>query len=223
MGRGGFEPPKALGQLIYSQSRLTTSVSARPRNFTENGEMPRRRLIMWQGLVAPSLERLIVTPRDNGFELSGLILQAHREVPYVVRYRIALDASWITCSVELEVDNGGHRGVRLDRDSTGQWSLDGKRRSEFDGCADVDIEWSPSTNTLPIRRLDQPPGTTTWLTAVWIRLPWLSVEPLEQSYERLTKRRYRYRAGDFTADLEVDAEGWVRQYGVIWKAVATSG
>src|SRR5207248_2554590 len=36
LGRGGFEPPKALGQLIYSQSRLTASVSARPRDFTDN-------------------------------------------------------------------------------------------------------------------------------------------------------------------------------------------
>src|SRR6267143_6597760 len=36
LGRGGFEPPKALGQLIYIQSRLTASVSARPRDFTDN-------------------------------------------------------------------------------------------------------------------------------------------------------------------------------------------
>lgn len=178
---------------------------------------------MWQGLVAPSLERLIVTPRDTGFELSGLILQAHHEIPYVVRYRVALDTSWTTQSVELEIENGGHRELRLDRDPSDQWSIDGVRRAEFDGCADVDIEWSPSTNTLPIRRLDQAPGTTSWLTAVWIRLPGLSVEPLEQSYERLSERRFRYRAGDFTADLEVDDKGWVRQYGVNWKTVATSG
>ena len=178
---------------------------------------------MWQGLVSPSLERLIVTPRDTGFELSGLILQAHHEVPYIVRYRVALDASWTTQSVELEVENGDRRDLRLERDPSGQWSINGERRAEFDGSADVDIEWSPSTNTLPIRRLDQAPGTTTWVTAVWIRLPGLSVEPLEQSYERLSERRYRYRAGTFTADLEVDDEGWVRQYGLNWKAVATSG
>ena len=61
MGRGGFEPPKALGQLIYSQSRLTTSVSARPADFTDNGLMSKRRWILWQGLVTPSMERFIAS------------------------------------------------------------------------------------------------------------------------------------------------------------------
>src|SRR5713101_6141370 len=57
LGRGGFEPPKALGQLIYSQSRLTASVSARPGDFTDNRPMGKRRWILWQGLIAPSMER----------------------------------------------------------------------------------------------------------------------------------------------------------------------
>jgi hypothetical protein len=49
------------------------------------------------------------------------------------------------------------------------------------------------------------------------------VQRLDQSYERLEERRYRYRSGRFTADLTVDDEGMVLQYGVTWKAVATSG
>jgi hypothetical protein len=49
------------------------------------------------------------------------------------------------------------------------------------------------------------------------------VRRIEQSYERIDDRRYRYRSGLFTADLAVDEEGVVLQYGVNWKAVATSG
>ena len=75
---------------------------------------------------------------------------------------------------------------------------DGQLLGELGDCIDVDLDWSPSTNTLPIQRL-------------------------EQSYERLPDGRYRYRSGRFTADLAVDADGMVLQYGVNWKAVATSG
>src|SRR2546428_8996118 len=107
LGRGGFEPPKALGQLIYSQSRLTASVSARPRDFTDNRAVGTRRWILWQGLIAPSMERFIVGASGDGFELSGLILQAHEGAPYVVRYRIEVDAGWRTRNVEVELEDGG--------------------------------------------------------------------------------------------------------------------
>ena len=41
---------------------------------------------------------------DGRFELSGLILRAHEEAPYVVRYVIQVDERWRTRSVEVEVE-----------------------------------------------------------------------------------------------------------------------
>src|SRR5438132_8384402 len=223
LGRGGFEPPKALGQLIYSQSRLTASVSARPRDFTDNRPMGTRRLILWQGLVTPSMERVVVTASAGGFAFSGLILQAHEDVPYIVRYRIEVDARWRTRTVEIELEVGGQRRLILMADGEGNWWRDGQALELVAGCIDIDLEWSPSTNTLPIRRLGLAPGETKFLAAAWVRFPSLEVERLEQSYERLADGRYRYRSGRFTADLAVDGDGEVLQYGVNWKAVGTSG
>src|ERR1700732_4365030 len=136
LGRGGFEPPKALGQLIYSQSRLTAAVSARPRDFTDNRPMGTRRWILWQGLITPSMERFIVGASRGGFEFSGLILQAHEKSPLVVRYAL---------------EDGGQRRLSLRVDAEGNWSHEGHRLEQVDGCINVDLEWSPSTNTLPIR------------------------------------------------------------------------
>src|SRR2546421_11156583 len=107
LGRGGFEPPKALGQLIYSQSRLTASVSARPRDFTDNRPMGTRRWILWQGLIAPSMERFIVGTSGDGFELSGLILQAHEDAPYVLRYRVEGDGGWRRPNLQGRLEAGG--------------------------------------------------------------------------------------------------------------------
>src|SRR5258708_38808515 len=113
LGRGGFEPPKALGQLIYSQSRLTASVSARPGDFTDNRPVGQRRWILWQGLIAPSMERLVASRTENAARLSGLILQAHRDVPYVVRYSIAVDEAWRPRVVEAAVENEGKHRIAL--------------------------------------------------------------------------------------------------------------
>ncbi len=223
LGRGGFEPPKALGQLIYSQSRLTASVSARPGDFTDNRPMGNRRWILWQGLIAPSMERFVAARTEHGFQLSGLILQAHEDAPYIVRYSIGVDEAWHTCAVQVELENDGQHRTGLLADGAGHWSRDGEPLLALDECLDIDLEWSPSTNTLPIRRLALAPGDTKAVTAAWLRFPSLEVQRLDQSYERLDKQRYRYRSGRFTADLAVDNDGVVLRYGVNWNAIATSG
>src|ERR1700716_243042 len=127
LGRGGFEPPKALGQLIYSQSRLTASVSARPRDFTDNRPMGKRRWILWQGLIAPSMERFTAARAQRGFQLSGLILQAHQDAPYVVRYSIEVDEAWRTRAVEAEVENDGRHRIALGNDGAGHWAPYGQQ------------------------------------------------------------------------------------------------
>src|SRR5437868_2468490 len=208
LGRGGFEPPKALGQLIYSQSRLTASVSARPRDFTDNRPMGTRRWILWKGLITPSMERFIVGTSGDGFEFSGLILQAHEEEPYVVRYRIEVDAGWRTRNVEVELEDGGQRRLNLTADGEGNWSRDGQRLEQVAGCIDVDLEWSPSTNTLPIRRLGLASGETRPVAAAWVRCPSLEVERLEQSYERLADGRYRYRSGALWPTSRLTTTAW---------------
>jgi len=202
---------------------LTASVSARPGDFTDNRPMGKRRWILWQGLIAPSMERFVAARTENGFQLSGLILQAHEGEPYVVRYSIEVDEAWRTRAVQVEVENDGQHRIALAADGAGHWSRDGDRLPAVETCLDVDLEWSPATNTLPIRRLGLGIGETRVVTAAWVRFPSLEVERLDQSYERLGERYYRYRSGRFTADLAVDDDGLVLQYGVNWKAVATSG
>jgi hypothetical protein len=185
--------------------------------------MGKRRWILWQGLIAPSMERFIAARTESGFQLSGLLLEAHQDAPYVVRYSIEVDAGWCTRAVQVEVENDGQHRTSLLTDGAGHWTRDGEPLPHLDNCLDVDLEWSPSTNTLPIRRLGLVIGDMKMVTAAWVRFPSLEVQRLDQSYERVDERRYRYRSGRFTADLAVDEDGVVLQYGVNWKAVATSG
>ena len=46
----------------------------------------------------------------------------------------------------------------------------------------------------------------------WVLLPGLAVVPAEQVYTSLGPGRVRYASGTFTADLEVDPEGFVVRY-----------
>lgn len=177
---------------------------------------------MWQGLLAPGLERLVLSQIPDGLEFSGLILQARDELAYVARYRIVVDPSGLTTEVNIEVEGETSQRLMLRRTARGEWLRDGRALRELDGIHDIDLEWSPSTNSLPIRRLALSPGMSATVVAAWVRFPSLTVERLEQSYERVDERRYRYRAGEFQADLQLDADGLVTTYGANWRAVAES-
>ena len=94
----------------------------------------------------------------------------------------------------------------------------------FGACADIDLGWTPATNTIPIRRLKLEVGETSSITAVWVRFPELDVVRNEQRYTRLASDRWRYQSGDYDFELVTDAAtGLVLVYGGdLWRASALS-
>jgi uncharacterized protein len=180
-----------------------------------------RRAGMWRWLGAETgLERFELWREAEGWTMCGTILAVTGQGPVEARYEVACNTDWRTRSVFASLrQTGGGRAVRLAVDG-GRWLVDGRHDPALDGCLDVDLSWSPLTNTLPIRRLALPVGQASGpLTMAWVRFPALTVEPLPQRYDRLAADRYRYssRGGEFTAEIEVDAEGLVVKYQGAWE------
>lgn len=77
-----------------------------------------------------------------------------------------------------------------------------------------------ATNTPPIRRLTASGDARATLAVAWFPWPDLTADALEQCYERLGERRWRYTAGSFSAVLDVDDQGLVLRYvtaaGTVW-------
>ena len=94
----------------------------------------------------------------------------------------------------------------------------------LDGCTDVDLGWTPATNTIPIRRLNLAIGDTETISAAWIRFPELDVVVSPQRYTRLADDCWRYQSGHYDFALTSDvASGLVLAYGDdLWRAVAVS-
>jgi hypothetical protein len=86
------------------------------------------------------------------------------------------------------------------------------------GAVDLDLEFSPATKLLPMRRLQLEVGDEAAVRAAWLRFPVLAIEPLEQRYRRLDQCRYRYESarGASSCDITVDAEGFVATHGDLW-------
>lgn len=150
-----------------------------------------------------------------GSRIRGGTAAVEDDVGWLVRYDLVVDEQWRTRSARIESHSA--RGVVtrvLETHGDGRWLVDGVAAPHLEGCLDVDLESSAMTNTLPIHRLALPSGARSDAPAAYVRAVDLRVELLEQTYERITGRRYHYTAPifDFTAELEYDAAGLVIDY-----------
>jgi hypothetical protein len=115
--------------------------------------------------------------------------------------------------------------IEIRTDSNGHWWLNEVEQPNVMGCTDVDLNFSPSTNLIPIRRLGLAVGESAEVRAAWLRFPSFTLELLPQTYHRLGEMAYRYESagGKFVADLTVSGSGFVIDYPGIWQAEASSG
>ena len=158
-------------------------------------------------------EHCTLTQRDSGLSLVGTVLGSEGGVPVRIEYRVLADAEGRTTAAHVRDLRGfEQRTLVLERDAKGGWSVDGKTVRGLKGATDVDLGCSPSTNTLPIRRLRLGIGASKTIKAAWVRFPELTVVKADQTYTRLDEFTYRYASGDFEAELTVDDEGLVAAY-----------
>lgn len=169
-------------------------------------------------------EHANLTIRDTGLSFVGTVLGAEGGVPIRIEYRVMTDGSGVTTATHVRESRGfGQRALTLERTAKGVWSLNGKVEKALNGCTDVDLGFSPSTNTLPIRRLRLAVGASETIQAAWVRFPGLTVEKTAQTYTRLDEFTYRYESGTFSAELVVDEDGLVASYAVWRRTGAAMG
>jgi uncharacterized protein len=177
--------------------------------------------VAWRRVDAVGFERGELADGLDGYRLRGTIGLTEGGDSFDASYEVACDSAWVTRSVVVELRGPkGEKRLRLAK-RDGVWLFEDRAEEALRGCIDVDLAWTPSTNTLPIRRLSLAIGESQAVTAAWIRFPELTVEPLPQQYSRLDESRYRYSSagGRFLAQLEVDEHGLVTSYGQIWTRV----
>ncbi len=158
-------------------------------------------------------EHCTLAVRDVGLSLVGTVLGADGGVPVRIEYRVFADATGLTTAAHVRDLRGFEtRTIALERDPKGNWSVDGVVVRGLKGCTDVDLGCSPSTNTLPIRRLSLAIGKAHTIQAAWIRFPELEVVKSAQTYTRLDAFTYRYASLTYEAELTVDEDGLVVAY-----------
>jgi hypothetical protein len=188
--------------------------------------MTRNRLehhILWHCSQLASSEHAALLEREDGLGLAGTVVVPRHGVPCTITYEVVADSHWSPHGATVTVSMpSGASSIALAAEGGGRWQLDGATAPHLVGCGDLDLGWTPATNTFPIRRLALEVGQSAGIRAAWVRFPELDVVSSEQRYTRLGDDRWRYQSRDYDFELRVDpTTGLVLAYGDdLWRAAA---
>lgn len=173
------------------------------------------RHVRWRPAEGVGLEHVTLSETQQGYSAHGVAVGARGGAPYGLTWRVETDRGWNTTALWLMNTDGV--SIALASDGAGNWRADtaeGPRLPEFAGCIDVDIAATPFTNTLPIRRLGLDVGESARIRVLYVPVPSLEPQVVEQRYTRVAPRLWLYEGlfRGFQAELEVDADGIVLDY-----------
>lgn len=192
--------------------------------------------LFWSFKHAPGAEHALVDARDGLYARGTVVAVA--PIAYTAAYELRTDPGWATAHLEVSAEGAGWaRSLKLEL-AAGRWRATTAERGDLDqalvaagharaglpgtedsdllyGAFDVDLSGSLLTNTLPIRRLNllrAEPGVAHRLSVAWVLLPSLEVVQADHIYTLLADGKVRFASETFSADLTVDADGFVKDY-----------
>jgi hypothetical protein len=177
------------------------------------------RSIFWTALDTIGFEYLELTTASEGVTADGLVVQQLATSVLRMQYRIVADSDWRTRQVQVDLP-GSDMKLTLHADGHGRWlNSNDQQLPNLGGCLDVDLQGTPFTNMLAIRRLGLAIGDSAEIKLAYIEIPNLRLTTSRQRYTRLTSSRYQFESLEdgFKAELDVDEDGLVLTYEGLWK------
>lgn len=173
----------------------------------------------WRRLDLTGTDRATLSTTDDGYLLLGhaQFRDDQREVD--LHYSVQITPTWRT--QRAHVRGIGPMGpLQLEIEAlNGSWRLNGRDCPAVEGCIDVDLNFTPATNLLSVRRLGLELAQSAEVVAAWLEYPAFELKPLRQLYHRLPDNRYAYQCPEipFEATLVTNSDGFVTSYPPLWE------
>jgi len=169
-----------------------------------------------------NLTEFVSIVREEMTTVKGYITGEGYEKPWQVNYTLTLNPRWEAQTVFIEVMSEQNYTIALHKNELQQWLNEkGEHLEAFDGCVDVDISFTPFTNSLPINRLQLTKGEGQDIRVVYVDVRNGVVKTVKQRYLNKGSQIYKYENEDsgYISELIVDKDGYVVDYPGIWQQI----
>jgi uncharacterized protein len=180
------------------------------------------KMVAWAGVDCLRVEAARVLLGERGMRATGSIVSCRQEgtEPYSASYTLTTDDTGVVERLTVRAIRAkGEQHVALTRSEEGIWLVDhgqGAARTNFGGALDVDLQFSPLFNALPVRRLNLHRSAAKHdLSMVFVSLPDLEVSRVAQGYRTISLGEpavVGISSDSLETELTVDPDGLVLEY-----------
>ncbi|SON56738.1 hypothetical protein HDIA_3197 [Hartmannibacter diazotrophicus] len=177
--------------------------------------------VLWSRLDQKGMDACRIYAGGDGWTIEGTATFVDGDAIASLSYRLLCGHNWATREADVRGWVGGRElSLRIGQRPDGVWVVDGRPVDLSHGLLDVDLGFSPASNTNAIRRLDLGIGEKTETTAVWLDTADWTAKPLLQTYERISPTVLAYTSPrhGYEASLVTNEFGIVLDYPGLWKA-----
>ncbi|MGI9366151.1 MAG: putative glycolipid-binding domain-containing protein [Rhizobiaceae bacterium] len=178
--------------------------------------------VLWQCLDTPGMDACRICQSDHGWLLNGCADFVFAGDIVMMRYEVVCGPDWTSQSASIAGWIGGRDfQTQVQRSTHGNWMIDGNVLPKTSELQDIDLGFTPATNTNAINRLALDSGKSSMTRALWLDVNDWSMKPLSQTYGRKSANLMTYASpdNDYHTELTVDDFGIVRTYPGLWQAV----
>ncbi len=175
-------------------------------------------ILSWSSHGERRLETVRTVITERGLRANGYIIDAGDQ-PFGGSYSLLVDAKGRTRRLSAQSDSlEGERHLSLTRTPGGPWVVESTSGSNplyaLDDAADIDLDASTFSHSLPLRRLavlghDAEIGTEFTVTVACISFPTLAVRPVAHHYTFRGDGVVSHRGPDGDDDVTVDPQYFV--------------
>ena len=177
------------------------------------------RRVLWRRLDQEGHDACQFAHTVDGWIIEGAAVFEHDGQAANLFYRLVCDQKWTSMRATVAGWIGeGDFQLNIERDGDNGWRINGKKSQSLDGLKDIDLGFTPASNTNAIKRLSLCKGDEAESVAVWLDTNDWTVKPLRQSYRRTQNNAFDYASPqhDYRATLTVDDFGAVTEYPELW-------
>ena len=156
------------------------------------------------------MEHSVVRVIDEGFELEGVVLGGSPAKPFAIRYAVMADPEARCRGVTVRAI-GSPTLFEILGDGEGRWTTSaGENIPELAGTLDINLEISPVTDALALRRLNLAVGDVAERRVACIDVLRGQAHRADRRYRRTQADTYRIDdpASGASDTLIVDESGW---------------
>lgn len=181
--------------------------------------MARPARILWRRLDRPGHDTCALWREGEVWQLEGIAVWSDVKGPSNMAYSVTCGADWFPHSARVQGRVAAQDiSLSIRRGNGGEWRVNGEELPETYGLSDLDLGFTPATNTLPLRRLaGKGQGDS---AAIWLDDSDWQMKPMHQTYQRIESGRWDYHSheSDYRTALAVNMDGFVTDYPGLWVA-----